>query len=136
LKDSIAGGDTVYAHFGKEKRGMVLTLRNLIKASKWQCELKIERDGVLRQGLFSTSGKFLLRLTPGNYKFYVDVIPGDVTYRYSLSLSPDSLRVDERDTPYYNSIVDTIEGARDISGRESKREKGILFKKGKKYLVY
>jgi len=136
LKDSIAGSDTVYAHFGREKRGMVLTLQNLIKASKWQCELKIERDGILRQRLFSTSGKFLLRLTPGNYKLYVDVIPGNATYRYSLSLSPDSLRVDERDTPYYNSTVDTIDGARDILGRESKREKGILFKKGKKYLVY
>jgi hypothetical protein len=75
-------------------------------------------------------------LTPGNYKFYLDVIPRNATYRYSLSLLPDSLRVDERDTPYYNSIVDSINGARDILGRESKREKGILFKKGKKYLVY
>lgn len=135
LRDSLMQGDTLSVHYIKGKGGYTLFLKNLIKASKWQCELRVEKEGTIKQTVYFNSEKFFLKLTPGLYRFYLRVITNNSNYFYSLFINPDTLRVEDWDTPFHNSIVSSLEDGFDILGRKSQRAK-ILFKDYKKYIVY
>lgn len=135
LRDTLMEGDTVMVHYIEGKDGYMIVLQNLIKASKWLCELKVERDGTIKQTVYSNSKKFFLKLTPGLYRFYLRVITNNPTTFYSLRLSPDTLKVEDGSTPYYNSIVSNFESGFDVLGRKSSKAK-IFFKNHKKHIVY
>ncbi len=136
LSDSLGEVDTVRALIVREKNGIILSLQNLVKASRWQCLLRVEKEGIVKQELYSLSEKFLLRLTPGFYKLSLEVIPRNKLRGTLLYLTPDTITVLEGETPYYNSIMAELDSGVDILGRQSSKGKGVLFNQSKKYVVY
>lgn len=115
----------------------VISFPSLVKTTKWYFVLEVYRDGVLKQSISTCACSFPLRITPGVYTLRLKVVsPFDGLFCFS-QVVPESILVKEEDTPYYNSVLDSLGCAIDILGRNAgNNTKGILFKSGRKYLVY
>jgi hypothetical protein len=129
--------DTLIAERRYGKRGIEVSFPGLVKASRWNNSLLVYKDNFLRDSVTTVLSYFLLKLAPGNYRIELRVFsPLDGRLAY-FAVFPDTFVLEESDTPYYNSVVDSLPEALDITGRKVRREgRNILFRNRRKYLVF